>query len=196
MEKIQNSLQKSIGTRFCWLADEWYLIAGLTLPSYKTYENMPQESNGVGSIRSFLKTLETTTKSLPKKIDNQRKVSWIVGKLVYEALLPTVDKLNKIDGLTVNLHGLPSVYWGQDQVVTGLLTGEDLITGLQNKDLGESIFIPSIMLKLNSDLFLDDKNITEVSNKLKTNIHVLHDTNDIINNLIGISNTQKILNYA
>ena len=196
VEKIQNSLQKSIGTRFCWLADEWYLIAGLKLPSYKTYENMPQESNGVGSIRSFLKILETTTKSLPKKIDNQRKVSWIVGKLVYEALLPTVDKLNKIDGLTVNLHGLPSVYWGQDQVVTGLLTGEDLITGLQNKDLGESIFIPSIMLKLNSDLFLDDKNITEVSNKLKTNIHVLHDTNDIINNLIGISNTQKILNYA
>ena len=196
VEKIQTSLQTIIGTRFCWLADEWYLIAGLKLPSYKTYENMPQESNGVGSIRSFLKILEAKTKYLPKKVEKQRKVSWIVGKLVYEALLPTVGKLNKIKGLTINLYGLPSVYWGQDQVVTGLLTGEDLITGLQNKDLGESIFIPSIMLKLNSDLFLDDKNITEVSNKLKTDIHVLDDTNDIINNLIGISNTQKILHYA
>ena len=91
---------------------------------------------------------------------------------------------------------MPSVYWGQDQVVTGLLTGEDLILGLLKKDLGESIFIPSIMLKINSDLFLDDKNITEVANKLKTNIHVLDDTNDIINNLIGISNTKKIFNYA
>ena len=196
VEKIQTSLQKIIGTRFCWLADEWYLIAGLKLPSYKTYENMPQESNGVGSIRSFLKTLETKTKSLPEKIDKQRKVSWIVGKLVYEALLPTVNKLNKIDGLRINLYGLPSVYWGQDQVVTGLLTGEDLIIGLQNKDLGESIFIPSIMLKLNSDLFLDDKNITEVSNKLKTNIHVLDDTNDIISNLIGLSKTKELPNYA
>ena len=107
-----------------------------------------------------------------------------------------MNKLNKIDGLKINLYGLPSVYWGQDHVVTGLLTGEDLITGLQNKDLGESIFIPSIMLKLNSDLFLDDKNITEVSNKLKTNIHVLDDTSDIIENLIGISNNQKILNYV
>jgi len=196
VEKIQTSLQTIIGTRFCWLADEWYLIAGLKLPSYKTYENMPQESNGVGSIRSFLKTLEAKTKYLPKKVEKQRKVSWIVGKLVYEALLPTVGKLNKINGLTINLYGLPSVYWGQDQVVTGLLTGEDLITGLQNKDLGESIFIPSIMLKLNSDLFLDDKNITEVSDQLKTNIHVLDDTNDIIDNLIGVSNTKKILNYA
>jgi len=196
VEKIQSSLQKRLGTRFCWLADEWYLIAGIQLPSYKTYENMPQESNGVGSIRSFLKTLEAKTKSLPKKVDIPRKVSWIVGKLVYEALLPTVDKLNKINGLTINLYGLPSIYWGQEQVVTGLLTGEDLIAGLQNKDLGESIFIPSIMLKHNSDLFLDDKNITEVSNKLKTNIHVLDNTNDIIDSLIGISNTQKILNYA
>ncbi len=196
VERIQTSLQKSLGTRFCWLADEWYLIAGIKLPSYKTYENMPQESNGVGSIRSFLETLETKTKSLPEKINKPRKVSWIVGKLVYEALIPTVEKLNNIEALTVNLFGLPSVYWGQEQVVTGLLTGEDLIAGLQNKDLGESIYIPSIMLKLNSDLFLDDKDITEVSNKLKTNIHVLYDTNDIINSLIGISNTKKILNYA
>ena len=106
MEKIQTSLQKSIGTRFCWLADEWFLIAGLKLPSYKTYENMPQESNGVGSIRSFLKILETKTKSLPEKIDKQRKVSW------------------------------------------------------------------------------------------KTNIHVLDDTNDIISNLIGLSKTKEIHNYA
>ena len=57
---------------------------------------MPQESNGVGSIRSFLKTLETKTKSLPAKVDRQRKVSWIVGKLVYEALLPIVNKLNNM----------------------------------------------------------------------------------------------------
>ncbi len=196
VEKIQKSLQNLLGTRFCWLADEWYLIAGMRLPHYKTYENMPQESNGVGSIRSFLKILEIKTKSLPNKVKKERKVSWIVGKLVYEAIVPIVEKLNKIDGLTINLYGLPSIYWGQDQVVTGLLTGEDLISGLQNKELGESIFIPSLMLKVNSDLFLDDKNITEVSNKLKTKIHVLDDTNDIINSLIGISNTQKILNYV
>ena len=196
VERIQTSLQKKLGTRFCWLADEWYLIAGIELPSYKTYENLPQESNGIGSIRSFLKTLENNTKSLPKKVNQAREVSWIVGKLVYEALLPIVDKLNNIQGLKINLYGLPSIYWGQEQVVTGLLTGEDLIFGLQDKDLGECIFIPSIMLKLDSDLFLDDKTTAEVSEKLNTKIHVLDDTNDIINNLIGISDTENILNYA
>jgi len=196
VEKIQIQLQKSIGSRFCWLADEWYLIAGMELPSYKTYENMPQESNGVGSIRSFLKTLKVQTRYLPKKLKKQRKVCWIVGKLVYEALIPTVKKLNNIEGLTIYLYGLPSVYWGQEQVVTGLLTGEDLILGLKNKDLGEGIYLPSIMLKLNSDLFLDDKKISEVENALHTSIHVLDDADDIINILIGITNSKKILNYG
>jgi len=187
VENIQASLQSSLGTRFCWLADEWYLIAGTNLPSYKTYENIPQESNGIGSIRSFLKTLSEKTKYLPKKVKKPKNVSWIVGKLVYEALIPIVKKLNSIDGLKINLYGLPSIYWGQEQVVTGLLTGEDLIYGLKNKDLGEAIYIPSIMLKINTDLFLDDKNIKEVEDQLNTKIHVLDDSNDIIKALIGNS---------
>ncbi len=191
VEKIQSYFQKKIGTRFCWLSDEWYLIAGINLPNYKTYENMPQESNGVGSIRSFLKVLTEKTKLLPKQVKKKRQVSWIVGKLVYEALIPTVKKLNNIKGLTINLYGLPSIYWGQEQIVTGLLTGEDLIYGLRNKDLGEGIFIPSMMLKHNTNLFLDDKNINEVAEKLNTKIHVLDDADDIINNLIGISNSKR-----
>ncbi len=196
VERIQACLQKSHGTRFCWLADEWYLIAGKTLPKYNTYENMPQESNGVGSIRSFLKILSQKTKNLPQTVEKQKKVSWIVGKLVYEALIPIVEKLNLIDGLTINLYGLPSIYWGQEQVVTGLLTGEDLIYGLQNKDLGECIYIPSIMLKINTDLFLDDKNIKEVENQLNTEIHVLDGSNDIIDILIGKSNKTNHIKNA
>ena len=196
IEPIQREMQKKIGTRFCWLSDEWYLIAGKNLPQYKTYEDMPQESNGVGTIRSFLNLLEIKTRSLPKRIKQKRTVSWVVGKLVYEALIPTKNKLNKIIGLNINLYGLPSIYWGQEQVVTGLLTGEDLIIGLKDKDLGEAIFIPSMMLKINTDLFLDDKNISEVEKELGTEIHVVDDANDIIKNLIGISTAKRFVNHV
>ncbi len=185
VENIQEIMQKKLGTRFCWLSDEWYLIAGKKLPQYKTYENMPQESNGVGTIRSFLKMLDAETKSLPKKISKKRNVSWIVGKLVYEALIPTQEKLNRIKNLKINLYGLPSQYWGQEQVVTGLLTGEDLIMGLKDQTLGEAIYIPSMMLKVGSDLFLDDKKIEDVEKALKTKIRVVHKANDIIKDLVG-----------
>ena len=196
VEKIQKQLKKEIGTRFCWLSDEWYLIAGIDLPNYTTYENLPQEANGVGSIRSFLKTLDKSTQTLPKKINHKRKVSWIVGTLVYEALVPIKEKLNKIQGLKVELYGLPSIYWGQEYVVTGLLTGEDLIKGLKGRELGEIIFIPSMMLKMNSDLFLDDKKISDVSTELKTQIHVVDDANDIIESLVGISSKERMSNHV
>ena len=196
IENIQKKMKEKIGTRFCWLSDEWYLIAGKELPEYKTYENMPQESNGVGTIRHFLKMLEKNTNSIPKRISKNRKVSWIVRKLVYEALVPIKDKLNKIEGLEINLFGLPSIYWGQEQVVTGLLTGEDLIVGLKNQDLGEAIYIPSMMLKINSDLFLDDKKISDVEKELDTYIHVVEDANDIIKNLIGMTPAKRFINHV
>jgi len=196
VENIQEIMQKKLGTRFCWLSDEWYLIAGEKLPQYKTYENMPQESNGVGTIRSFLKMLETETKSLPKKLAKKRNVSWIVGKLVYEALIPTQEKLNKIENLKIHLYGLPSQYWGQEQVVTGLLTGEDLIIGLKDKDLGEAIYIPAMMLKVGSDLFLDDKKIEDVERELDTKIHVVYEANDIIKDLVGQNSCKNLINHV
>ena len=48
------------------------------------------------------------------------------------------------------------------------------------------------MLKLNTDLFLDDKKIKEVENKLNTKSHVLDDSNDIIDTLIEKSNKTDI----
>ena len=52
------------------------------------------------------------------------------------------------------------------------------------------------MLKHNSDLFLDDKNLSEVEGALNTKIHVIDNTDDIIKDLIGISENNKNLNYA
>tara|TARA_B100001287_G_scaffold165766_1_gene139259 strand:- start:818 stop:1291 length:474 start_codon:yes stop_codon:yes gene_type:complete len=157
---------------------------------------MPQESNGVGTIRSFLNMLDTETKSLPTRLTKRRNVSWVVGKLVYEALIPTQQKLNQIENLKINLYGLPSRYWGQEQVVTGLLTGEDLILGLKDKSLGEAIYIPAMMLKIGSDLFLDDKRIEDVEKELSTKIHVVYEANDIIKALVGQSSGKNLVNHV
>ena len=52
------------------------------------------------------------------------------------------------------------------------------------------------MLKINTDLFLDDKNIQEVENQINTKIHVLDDSNDIINTLISQSNNTDNIKHA
>ena len=80
--------------------------------------------------------------------------------------------------------------------MTGLLTGEDLIIGLKDKDLGEAIYIPAMMLKVGSDLFLDDKTIEDVEKKLSTKIHVVYEANDIIRDLVGQSSCKNLINHV
>ena len=181
VEPMQQIFYQSTGSRFAWLSDEWYLIAKRPLPSLNSYEDLPQKENGVGSIRSFLKAMDEATRNLPIKINQKRTCSWVVGKLVENELQKPCSRLNKINNFTMHLYGIPSPYWGQEQIVTGLLTGQDLIKGLQGKELGDELLLPSVMLRQGEKIFLDDMTLQELSSSLNVSIRIVHDADDIVN---------------
>ena len=185
VEVLQREFQQQLGTRFAWLSDEWYLIAGLPLPPRPEYEDLPQQENGVGTIRAFLEALDDATQSLPERINQPRRCSWVVGRIVESALRPVTERLNAIEGLKVDLHGLPSPYWGQDQVVTGLLTGEDLLQGLEGLDLGDELLLPSIMLRQGQPVFLDDITLEQLRQSLPVPVRIVHGAADIVAAAVG-----------
>ena len=185
VEPLQARFQAQFGSRFAWLSDEWYLMAGLPLPPRQTYEDLPQEGNGVGSIRSFLEAMDAATASLPAALEQPRRVSWVVGQLVAGALQPAVDRLNAVQGLEVLLHGLPSPYWGQEQVVTGLLTGADLLAGLAGRDLGAELLLPAVMLRQGEPVFLDDQRLEAVAAQLPAPIRLVQGADDIVAACLG-----------
>lgn len=185
VESMQKIFYKSTGSRFAWLSDEWYLIAKKSLPSLNSYEDLPQKENGVGSIRSFLRAMDEATINLPTKIDQKRTCSWVVGKLVENELLKSCKRLNKINNFVLHLYGIPSPYWGQEQIVTGLLTGQDLIKGLRGKELGDELLLPSIMLRQGEKIFLDDMTLQELSLSLNVSVKIVHDAQDIVNKALG-----------
>ena len=184
VETLQKTYQSSIGRRFAWLSDEWYLLSHQPLPSRLEYEDLPQEENGVGSIRSFLENMEKATSKLPEKISKKKNCSWVVGKLVETALCPIAERMNQIEGLSLKLFGLKSPYWGKENVVTGLLTGQDIITGLKDKELGEELLLPSIMLKHGEPTFLDDMTVETVEKTLKITIRIISSPDDFVKTLI------------
>ena len=185
VEPLQDRFQRQLGSRFAWLADEWYLIAGQSLPPRANYEDLPQRENGVGSIRAFLEELEVATAHLPAAIARPRRFSWVVGRLVAEALRPVVDRLNRVEGLELLLYGLPSPYWGQEQVVTGLLTGADLIAGLAGRDLGEELLLPRVMLRQGEPIFLDDFTLDQLQARLPVPIRLLGGAADLVAACLG-----------
>jgi putative radical SAM enzyme (TIGR03279 family) len=165
VEALQGEFRQKYNSTFAWLADEWYLIAGIELPPSASYEDYPQLGNGVGSIRRFIDefTEEITHCQAPA---TPAQYTWVVGNAVAEAFMPIVDRLNQFDGLQISLVPIASTYWGQTMTVTGLVTGQDLLANLANQDLGDGVLIPSVMLKHDEAKFLDDVTLAELENKL------------------------------
>ncbi|MEB3273216.1 MAG: TIGR03279 family radical SAM protein [Prochlorothrix sp.] len=175
---LQEEFLQTYGTRLAWLADEWFLIAGQPLPPVTIYEDFPQLEDGVGSIRSFLQEFRAATEDLPARVTPDRCYTWVVGNVVEQAFGTIADRLNGVTGLEVRLVGLASDYWGQALTVTGLLTGQDLLAGLADRDLGDGILLPSVMLQqgtletAENRRFLDDMTVAEVADRLQTPVLV------------------------
>ena len=185
VEQIQAEFQSLLGSRFAWLSDEWYLMAGLPLPPRADYEDFPQQENGVGSIRAFLEALDEASNELPQSVSRSRRCSWVVGSIVKSALQPVAQRLNAVEGVSLQLFGLPSPYWGQDQVVTGLLTGQDLLDGLMGQDLGDELLLPSVMLRQGQPIFLDDMTLETVQAQISVPIRVVHGAADIVASVLS-----------
>jgi len=170
VQALQAQFRQTLGPTFAWLADEWFLIAGQELPPEPHYEDYPQIDNGVGSIRQFLKQFQSVARHLPEQVYPPRKLVWVVGNAVEQAFQPILKRLNQVVGLEVEMVALCSHYWGQTLTVTGLLTGEDILQALQNKDLGSGILLPSLMLKPGDARFLDDMTVEQLAQKLQAPI--------------------------
>ena len=176
---LQDQFLARYGTRFAWLADEWFLIGRVDLPAIEHYEDYPQIGNGVGSIHQFLEQFHQAAADLPPALDRPRRLTWVVGNAVEHAFAPLVARLNQVSGLTVQLAALRSAYWGQEITVTGLLTGQDLLT-LKGQDLGEAILLPTLMLKHDEAKFLDDMTVEQVAEALQTPIYTLNGVEALI----------------
>ncbi|MGK7884673.1 MAG: TIGR03279 family radical SAM protein [Crocosphaera sp.] len=183
VQTLQQEFYQKFNSNFAWLADEWFLIAQDELPSESHYEDYPQIGNGVGSIRQFIKEFQEKAKQLlPEKIEEKKTLTWVVGNAVEKAFQPLVKKLNNVENLTINLAPLNSDYWGQEITVTGLLTGEDIVSKLKGRDLGDGILLPSIMLKDHDTVFLDDMSVEKVSDYLNSPIIITNSISDLIKN--------------
>lgn len=152
-------------------SDEFFLLAEREIPPAKYYGNFSQLEDGVGSIRMLLEDFKTL--KLPKKISNPIKILFATSYAAKIALDEICQKLDKIKNLKTEVVPVKSNYWGRDITVAGLITTDDLIEALKDKE-GDFVVIPSVMLRPYSEDFLDGKTLSYVKEKTGKDFFVIN----------------------
>lgn len=161
---------KDLATRFAFPSDEFYLLAGRPFPAAGTYEGYPQLGNGVGGSRKFLDEFRRLARRLPLRVSPARRVTVLTGVLATPVLRAAIDRLNRVGGLTAELVPVVNEFFGGSVSCAGLLTGADIVKALDRRRdrLGDAVLVPSVALKEDEDVFLDDLALRDLGSGLGT----------------------------
>ena len=183
---------KEYGTRIFYCSDEFYVRAGLPLPSEEFYEDYSQIENGVGMLTSMKSEFDFELKYLDELIPHfcaPRTVSVVTGMAAYEHISSLAkDLAERVDGLTVNVYPIVNNFFGSSVTVAGLITGGDVVEQLKGRALGDELLFPAVMLRADGDVFLDDMTPAELSARLEVPVRASEsDGAKFISALLGIS---------
>ncbi len=144
--ELGNFFLKKTGTRFVFPADEFFLKAGISIPSYSFYEDFFQLEDGVGMIARFYKVLRDRLKK-----GKTLNVAFVTGK----AFSPFLEKFLQDLGFSkFSVIGVDNLSLGESVTVAGLLFGKDIARFLPQINY-DKVLIPSVIFN-DDGLTLDD----------------------------------------
>ncbi len=187
VEDFSAKCQAAYGAYLFHASDEFYLKAGLPLPSEEHYEGYLQLENGVGMLTSFENEFLDALADAPKPAA-PRRVTVATGHAAYPLLSKLAAVLaEKEPLLTVSVEDVENEFFGPEITVAGLLTGEDYLKALEGKSLGDALLISRTSLRAEGDLFLCGMSKEELSDKLGTPVVAVENDGVLfLNALLGV----------
>jgi len=191
VEAFGEECLKTHGSRLFFPADELYIEAGLPLPEDDFYESYAQIENGVGMLTDmktgFAYEMENA-EEYEAEFTAPRTVSVATGFAAYGHIRDLCAQLEqRFTGLTVHVYPIKNNFFGPTITVAGLLTGKDLAEQLTGKDLGEELLFPSVCLRAEGDVFLDDVTPEELSERIGVPAHPCgSDPAEFIRKILGL----------
>ncbi len=143
----------SAGEPFAMAADEYYLIAGEAVPARRAYGSFAQIENGVGILRQFL----DEAKSLFRRRGFRGTAAGgivVTGISARKHVGEFLEEFSRRSGTRFAPLPVENRLLGKTVTVTGLLGGGDILDAIRTQRPG-LVYIPSVALRDEGDLFLD-----------------------------------------
>ena len=159
----QKKSRAESGESFVYLADEFYLMAGLPLPEEEEYDGFPQLDNGIGLARSFISEWrEAEAEDEAAGYDEPFSVEVVCGISIAPIFQELFDTLS-VRNLTVRLRPVENFWFGSSVTVSGLLTGADIVAALSRETPFDAVIVPKCAFRAGEDVFLDDMALAALS---------------------------------
>lgn len=187
---LQDQFMDEYGTHFVHASDEWYILAGESLPEEDNYDGYVQLENGVGMLRlqerEFHEALEEARFSESSKLF-EKHCTIATGKLAGPFLKELVKDLNAVcPNIHVDVVEVTNDFFGPQITVSGLLTGQDIVAQLKNRTLGSELLLPVNVLRSGEDVLLDDMHINEIEKTLQVPVRIVQSNgNDLFDALVS-----------
>ena len=173
IRRWQEKFYREYGLHFIHAGDEWYLLAEEEVPGEEQYDGYLQLENGVGMLRLLLNEFEEGYAKL-ETAAVQGEISIATGKLAYPYIRRMAERMEeKYPGLCIHVYQIRNDFLGEKITVSGLITGQDIISQLKGKNLGSCLLLPCSMMKADEDVFLDDYTVKDVSEALQVRIDIV-----------------------
>jgi len=164
---FQETNQRNIGTAFCFLGDEFYILAGQEIPPRSHYGDFPLVENGVGMVRSFMDDFETAMRRRWRTAGRQVSGTVVTGKIFYPILARSVVQMNDKFRLDLRCVPVENLYLGRGITVAGLLSGSDIYAAVKDGITGDFLIVPSESMSGDGGLFLDDWTRADLEKRLQ-----------------------------
>ncbi len=169
---MEKTFQARLGTRFAFLSDEWFFLAGKPVPGRQYYEDFPQLDDGVGTVRLFLSRVYDLSRRLPARLDRPVRMTLVTGELPSSVITRFAERLERVDGVELNVCVVKNRFFGGTVSVAGLLTAQDIADALAQFPAHPVVVIPSICLR-DGSLFLDDVTVEQLEAQVGRRIVVV-----------------------
>ena len=168
IRKFQHRFRRKHGESIVYGADELYIKAAAEFPPLDDYGELSQIENGVGMVPLFLHQAKKVKlpQALQRSKDAGRRFLTFTGVSFYPYLSRFVTRLRKA-GIDIEAVPVENTFFGTSVTVTGLLTGRDAIKSLSGLvDKGDTVLVPDVVLRSDSDMFLDDISLHDIEEVL------------------------------
>ncbi|HVG20810.1 MAG TPA: DUF512 domain-containing protein [Blastocatellia bacterium] len=165
----QREFRRRFGSTFVFLADEFYLRAGVRLPGRAHYGDYPQIEDGVGMVRRFI--IESN-RTLRRELAGAAAIKYgslhgtiATGELFHPILASFANALNQGWGTRLKVIAPKNHFFGEEITVAGLMAGGDVLAARDSIE-GNFLIVPEQACLKGGHTFLDDLSLKDLERRL------------------------------